>query len=146
MAYLTDNGNFADNMDINFGTVAGNANVVVTHMSVTVNDNASGSATGFGVKTVLYSGPLSRARTFGRGDPMIMPKGAFDINLLAGNLPDATVREAWDAWLSVKTGQIVARLGTADMTSTGLANEVTDSGYDEVRIALQTGLGAPPTT
>lgn len=143
MAYITDNGDPTNNADLNFGTIAGNTDVVVTHASVILNYGNTDDPT---TEIVLWTGTLARTRTFSRGDPIIMPTGAFDLNLLAGNLPDATVRAAWQALLDDRNEGAVALLGTADMTLTGKANEITDTGYSRQDIALLTGLGAAPTT
>ena len=134
MAYITNTN------EENFGTVSAGADITVSHYSVILNYGVSG-------EELLITEDLAASRTYTEGDPLILPAGALDINLPNGELTDAAVLAAWNAYLAAKTGGATVLLGTGAMGATGKTSEVlTTRGYSRQATELSTGLGTAPTS
>ena len=130
MAYMTNGGE----LPVVFGTLGGNANVVVSHGAFFIGTQ------------LVWTGSLAVERTFTPGDSIELPIGAFDINLPQGDLTDAAVQAAWTALYTGASSAATMHLGTAAMGSAGDQNRVAASGYSAQSVTLTIALGTAPTT
>ena len=142
---------------VNFGTLTGAADLTVSHGALIYNPGSSvapggGAIRAAGAPLVVWTGALAASRVYVTNDPIAMPLGAFDLNLVPGVVNDAAVLLAWQLLHARESGVggvtnpgLYALLGTAAMGDDGTANEVAGRGYTRQLIAPTIALGTAPT-
>lgn len=130
----------------NFGTLTAGANITISHISIIAAYGVTSGAANTR-QILLGTKALAAAREYVAGDELILPAGSLDINIPNGELNDAAVLEAWNAWLALKNPALTALLGTAAMGAAGTSNEVqTSRGYSRQVIEYTAATGSAPTS
>ena len=102
--------------DIEFGTVNSGQNITATHASVTI---VSASKT----DRLLWTGRLRADRALVETDPITIPAGDLDLEILPGALEDPALVAIFADGIATFDGDFTVRIGTADMGNAGTTSQ-----------------------
>ena len=109
--------------DIEFGTVSAGQTVTVSHASVEISDSSK-------TNRLLWTGRLRADRALVETDPITIPAGDLDIEILSGALEDAALVAIFGDGVDTFNQDFTIRLGTADMGNAGTTSQPSSStGY-----------------
>ena len=102
--------------DIEFGTVNSGQSITVTHASVTIVDASK-------TDRLLWTGRLRADRALVETDPITIPAGDLDIEILSGALEDAALVAIFGDGIDTFDGDFTIRLGIGDMGNAGTSSQ-----------------------
>ena len=140
MSYITSDASGAFHSGGNTGA---SASVTITHAAVgwALTDSTEGN------RKVLFNGALTASVSLNAGDPIALPAGALDLNFPNGAVPDQTMKDMLDAYISGRSGDPTVILGTGAIgLGSSPRNEVADANYQRKTVSIVTGLGTAPTS
>ena len=102
--------------DVEFGTVSAGQSVTVSHASVEIVDASK-------TNRLLWTGRLRADRALVETDPITIPAGDLDIEILSGVLEDAALVAIFADGVATFDGDFTVRLGTGDMGNAGTTSQ-----------------------
>ena len=102
--------------DIEFGTVSAGQSVTISHASIEIVDASK-------TNRLLWTGRLRADRALVETDPITIPAGDLDVEILPGVLQDAALVAIFGDGIATFDGDFTIRLGTGDMGNAGTTSQ-----------------------